>query len=140
MIRAVIDTNILVSGLIKPDGPPGRILKVLRDGRFTIILSPGLLEEIAAVLLYPRVRDKYGIDRRAREALSDLLALRGDLVAPGERLRVCRDPDDDRILEAAVGGHAEYIVTGDVDLLHLEGFRKTKIIPASEFLSILAAR
>ncbi|MBM3293957.1 MAG: putative toxin-antitoxin system toxin component, PIN family, partial [Candidatus Aminicenantes bacterium] len=126
MIRAVIDTNILVSGLIKPDGPPGRILKALRDGRFTIILSSTLLEEIAAVLLFPRVRDKYGIDRRARETLSDLLALRGDLVAPPERLRVCRDPDDDRILEAAVGGHADYVVTGDVDLLHLEGFRTTK--------------
>ncbi|MBM3295750.1 MAG: putative toxin-antitoxin system toxin component, PIN family, partial [Candidatus Aminicenantes bacterium] len=56
------------------------------------------------------------------------------------RLRVCRDPDDDRILEAAVGGHADYVVTGDVDLLHLEGFRTTKIIPASKFLSILAAR
>ncbi|MBM3295822.1 MAG: putative toxin-antitoxin system toxin component, PIN family, partial [Candidatus Aminicenantes bacterium] len=42
------------------------------------------------------------------------------------RLRVCRDPDDDRILEAAVGGHADYVVTGDVDLLHLEGFRTTK--------------
>jgi len=140
MIRAVIDTNILVSGLINPDGPPGRILKALRDGRFTIILSPDLLDEIAAVLLYPRVRDKYGIDRRAREALSDLLALRGDLVAPAERVQVCRDPDDDRLVEAAVGGHAEYIITGDVDLLHLEGFRTTKIIPASKFLSILAAR
>jgi putative PIN family toxin of toxin-antitoxin system len=137
MIRAVIDTNILVSGLIKPDSPPGRILRTLRDAEFVVVCSSVLIEELAAVLLYPRIRDKYGIDRPAREGIADLIALRGELVTPAERIRVCRDPDDDHVLEAAIAGNAEFIVTGDADLLELEVFRKIKIVRAGEFLTAL---
>jgi putative PIN family toxin of toxin-antitoxin system len=135
MIRAVIDTNVLVSGLIKPDSPPGLILQALRDTKFVAVFSVDLLDELAAVLLYPRIRDKYGIDRTAREAIFALIALRGELVTPAERFRVCRDPEDNHVLEAAITGKAEFIVTGDAVLLQLKAFRKIKIIPAREFLA-----
>lgn len=116
MIRAVIDTNVLVSGLIKPDGPTGVVLKDLRQGRFTIIFSSGLLQELVSVLTYPKLRTKYGLNRSAFEALLALLALRGDLIIPGQHVRICRDSDDDALFEAAIAGRADYIVSGDSDV------------------------
>jgi putative PIN family toxin of toxin-antitoxin system len=137
MIRAVIDTNVIVSGLIKPESRSGRILRAFRDGAFVLLVSSELLKELSAVLQYPKIRKKYGIDRSAREALSALIALRGEIVPPAERVRVCRDPDDDRILEAALAGKADFLVTGDADLSVLGRFRGTHIVGPKDFLKRL---
>jgi putative PIN family toxin of toxin-antitoxin system len=134
MIRAVIDTNVVVSGLIKPASPCGRILRALQHRAFVIIVSPELLKELSSVLQYPKIQTKYGIDRGVREALFAIIALRGDLVTPEERVRVCRDRDDDRILEAALAGKANYIVSGDVDLRGLKRFRGIRTVSPKGFL------
>jgi len=137
MIRAVLDTNVLVSALLKPLGTPGAILRSLRNGGFTIVFSPELLEEITAVLVNPRIRTKYGIDRQSLEAISGLFALRGEMATIVERVRICRDPDDDFILETAVAGRADYIVSGDADLLIQRKFRKVRIVNPRKFLAVL---
>jgi uncharacterized protein len=74
---------------------------------------------------------------KVREALASILALRGDLVMIGERIRVCRDPNDDFLIETAVAGGADYLVTGDEDLLSLKEYRGVPIVRLYDFLAIL---
>lgn len=140
MIRAVCDTNVLVSALIKPLGTPGAILRALRDGEFTIVFSDELWTEVAAVLQDPKIRGKYEITRRDLETISDLFALRGDWTVIDKVLRICRDPGDDFILETAVSGKTDYIVSGDADLLSLKKFRKIRIVDPKTFLAALRSR
>ncbi len=137
MIRAVIDTNVIVAALIHPTETTGTVLSRLRDGALTIVLSPALLDEIAAVTSYPKIRDKYGILGSDLEVIAGLLALRGRMAAPTEAIHVCRDPDDDILLEAAVAGGAEYVVSGDADLLAIREFRSIRIVKPAAFLAIL---
>ena len=136
-MRAVIDTNILIRALIKPDGTVGPILTRLADGEYTLVYSEPLLDELLEKLALPRIRTKYGIDNDVIESLLHLLALRAELVSPTRRMKICRDPDDDRVIEAALDGHANYIVSGDADLLTLGVVDHLPIVLPFEFLQIL---
>ena len=132
-MRAVIDTNILVSGLIRPRGVPGAVLRALRDGRVVPVLSPTILEEIASVLSRPWLQEKYGVDEAAVETFLRFLVARGELVEPTIEIRRCRDPHDDMFLEAAVAGSADRLVTGDNDLLEIGSFEGVAIVAARPF-------
>jgi uncharacterized protein len=136
-MRAVVDTNILIRALLKPEGTVAPILVRLRDGGYTILYSPELLQEVLDVLSRPRFRLKYGIRGEDVEALLALIVLRGESVVGGERIQVCRDPDDDKLLEIAVGGRADVIVSGDGDLLVLSPFRGIPVLSPSTFLERL---
>jgi putative PIN family toxin of toxin-antitoxin system len=137
MIRAVIDTNVLVSALIKPDSPAGPILRKLGEGNFQLIFSPAVLDELIRVLAYPKLRKKYKISREDMETVVAILVLRGEMVFPSRSIRVCRDPHDDIFIEAAVSGSADYLVSGDSDLLALNKFEGVKILSPGDFLRIL---
>lgn len=137
MIRAVVDTNILVSALIKPGGTLGQILRRLRAGDFVLLYSEPILTEIVDVLNRPRIRDKYQLDLRDIEAVVSLILLRGEAVVPTRRITACRDPKDNMFLEAAADGNASMIVSGDDDLLELESFEGTPIVKPTDFLADL---
>ena len=135
--RAVLDTNVFVSGLINPKGLPAAILRALRSKRFTLVSSPPINEEIIEVLNRPYIRDRYGLGDRIFD-VSFILWELAELVIDLPDVRVCSDPDDDKFLAAAVGGGAEYLVTGDVgDLLHLHKYKDVTIISPREFASVL---
>jgi putative PIN family toxin of toxin-antitoxin system len=136
-VRAVVDTNVIVSALIRPKGRAAVLWRRLSEGAFTAVFSPELIDEIAAVLGHPKIRVKYRTRPWDLEDIAALFALRGDLVTRQEGIRICRDPDDDFLLETAVSGNAGYLVTGDKDLLELKKFRQTKIVKLSAFLAIL---
>lgn len=114
-MRTVVDTNAWVSALINPFGPPARLLRVLRAGRFTLIISLPLLDELAEVLGRPRLANRYGY---TADDVADLLAVlrRGDTVPITGTLRMVRDADDDVVVETALLGHADVLVTRDDDL------------------------
>ncbi len=137
MIRAVIDTNILVSALIKPEGTVGPVLHRLRDGDYEIVLSEQLLTELVDVLNRPRIKEKYGLDTEDIETVLALLLLRGRIVSPVERVDVCRDPKDNMFLEAALTAEADVIVSGDEDLLVLDSFRSIPVIGPAAFLQMI---
>ena len=135
MIRAVVDTSIEIRAVI--EGTVGPILVKLRDAAYTLVYSQTLLDELLEKLASPRIRDKYKVDEDAVETLLALVALRGEIVQPSRKIEVCRDPDDNAILEAAVDGEAGYIVTGDEDLLVLDGFEGIRVLTPRMFLELL---
>ena len=136
-MRAVIDTGIFVSALIRPQGRTGAVLQALKDKRFTLIYSTDILVEIIDVLGRDKFRSKYHISPDDITALIDLIRLRGELVIPSQKQTVCRDPKDDIFLEAALEGEAEYIVSGDFDLLDMKSFENISMLRVAEFLARL---
>src|SRR5574341_601743 len=138
MIRAVLDANVLVSGILSPGGTPGAVMAAWRQQRFLLITSLALLTEIDRVLTSPKIARWHGWSApRLRAFLAELAHF--SLQTPGEpRLTVVKaDPDDDRYLEAAVEGNAEYLVSGDQHLLALGEHRGIRILTARAFLEIL---
>ena len=126
--RAVLDTNVIVSGL-GWRGAPAAILDAVSDGRLVLVTSAPLLAELRRVLEYPRLAKVI----RGGAQLADLVAASGVLVAPSRVLTVVSDDDDNRVLEAAIEGSADYIVSGDTDLLDLGSFQGIQIITPAEF-------
>lgn len=136
-MRAVIDTGVFVSALIRPQGRTGEVLHALRDNRFTLIYSSDVLLEIVEVLGRDKFRIKYHISPEMIAALVDLICLRGELVIPTQKVTACRDSKDDMFLETALEGKAEYIVSGDFDLLDMKSFENIPVLRVAEFLGKL---
>lgn len=112
-MRVVLDTNVLVSGLITPAGSPGRILNAVFARRLTLVLTSDLAMELLGVLVRPKFRG-FAFDRRR---LSNLVSAVQPIVIGDDVAIPRRDPGDRIVVEAAVAGRAEAIVTGDRDLL-----------------------
>jgi putative PIN family toxin of toxin-antitoxin system len=137
MIRAVIDTNGLVSAAIKPRGVAGRILAHLRNHAFTLLYSSMLLEELVGVLNRPRLRKKYHLTEHYRQLFLHVIRLHGEKIEPTRHITVCRDADDNKFLEVATSGGAGFIISNDEDLLVLSPFEGILIITPAEFLKLL---
>ncbi len=138
-MRAVLDTNVLVSGLLTPDGPPGRVLQAFRDGAFEVVTSAVLLEELSTVLDRPRIRRRSSAG--PPDALVAALAGVALVVQPTQPARAfVDDPADDALLEAAIAGRAEYVVSGDRAILALTEFAGVSIVTPARFLAILQTR
>jgi len=136
-MRAVIDTGVFVSALIRKQGTTGDVLGALRDGRFTAIYTTDIVVEIIDVLGRAKFRMKYHIEPDDITILVNLIRLRGELVTPTQKVTACRDPKDDKFLEAALVAKADCIVSGDADLLVLNPFEDIPILRPSEFLARL---
>lgn len=138
MLKVVLDTNQLVSSLLSTRGLQRHLIDAWRQRTFLLLLVPGQIDEVAEILNRPKIKKKYRIDPRDREAFLQLLRLDTVLLphmaAPG----VCRDPDDDYLLGCAAAGEVGYLVTGDKDLLAVGRYRDVAILSARDFLVILA--
>ena len=119
-MRVVLDTNILVSGLMLPDSTPGRIVAAWSEAEFDVVSSHDQLAEIGRVLAYPKIRRILGWDKPRIERFVRRLYVRVEVVEPDSAaMETPRDPDDAPILGALVAGEADFLVTGDRDLLAL---------------------
>jgi putative PIN family toxin of toxin-antitoxin system len=115
-MRAVVDTNVWISALLNAAGPPARVLTALRGGNFELISSLAMLDELEQVLARPRFAARFGVTAEATAELLGLLAVRSELAATTEALRLCRDPKDDMVIETTVSGGADVLITRDDDL------------------------
>jgi len=134
--RAVVDTNVFVSGLIGSLNATA-IIAAFRAREFILVLSVDLLSELERVLSRPKFRAR--LNEREIEELATLIKHRGLLVEPSGELDLCRDPKDNWLLEAATEGEADMIVTGDEDLLVLGEFADIEILRPADFLHRLRA-
>ena len=128
--RLVFDTNILVSALVFPGGRGEAALRRIIDQTDQLVLSRPIVDELLDVLARKFARDAEELAHVA--VFVTELAL---IVAPKRRLRVVKDDPDNRILECAVAGRAEVIVTGDKALLALKLYGKIQILTLREYLS-----
>jgi putative PIN family toxin of toxin-antitoxin system len=134
MYKVVLDTNILVSGIGWP-GFPSRLLDYWTEGLFTLVESPALLGEFRRVL-----RDeKFAfLDRDEVQEFFRMAVGKAKVVEPAFRLDVVQaDPADNRVLECAIAGHADFIVSGDRHLLRLGQFAGIRIVTARQMIDIL---
>lgn len=138
---AVLDTNVAVSATISPKGPPAEIIRSWRAQSFSWVTSDPLLEELERTLRSRRLKRYLAwSDADLSEFLAHVrqAAL---IVTPTERIDVIKDdPADNRVLEAALAGGAEYIVTGDRHLLDLASHRGVSIVTPARFVAVLAAQ
>lgn len=129
-MRVVLDSNIYVSALALPGGSADLALTAALEGRYVVLLSEPLLGEVLGVLGRKFDHSK---DELARVALFlDDLA---DRISPRSRLAVVEDEPDNRILELAVDGHADVIVTGERAMLRLGTFRGVQVLSLRDFLT-----
>jgi putative PIN family toxin of toxin-antitoxin system len=138
-VRAVVDTNVLVSALLQPLGTPGLVLERFRRGDYRLVLTSELLAELQQVVRRPRLQHRIALDAAELTDVLDQIAERADFVQPTTYLAVCRDADDDRVLEAAVDGRADIIASGDDDLLALDPFGEVRVVRPADFLRMLDA-
>lgn len=115
-MRAVLDPNIYVSGLLSPSGAPASVLRAWRDGRFEAVVSPVLLSELERVLAYPKLRKR--IPREQAAAFLAYLESNAEVAAGGPTTVRTADPDDDYLIGLARQTRAA-IVSGDRHLLDL---------------------
>ena len=138
MIRAVLDANVFVSALIRPQGPPGRVLRVWLEGAFELITSKPIVEEVRRCLNYPKIRRRLDASDDEIELWLLSLELASVPVSPRDTMTyVAADPDDDKYVSAAFEGCVDTIVTGDRHLLDLTDLDEIQITTPREFLDRL---
>jgi putative PIN family toxin of toxin-antitoxin system len=139
VLRVVLDTNVLVSALMKPGSVPDLLLtRFVRHSTFELVLSTAILEELRRVVGYPAVRKRIHASDEELELWLQMLDLLSTPVEVTTRLPgILRDADDEPILATAVDGRADFIVTGDDDLLALGGHDRIRIVTPRAFLDRL---
>ncbi len=138
-IRAVIDTNIFVSGIISPKGSPRKILDLARNAVFEVVTSVSINHEILNVLHRDYIYNKYNL---TEEIIDDIAAFlnEGTLLTEDRFAisKVRKDPEDNKFVACALEGDADYVVSGDDDLLSLKHYRGIQIVNVRGFLKVLA--
>jgi putative PIN family toxin of toxin-antitoxin system len=139
VLRAVLDANVIISALIQPKGPSGQIVaSLLEESSFELIVSPAILAEIRRSLTYPKVRKYIKVSDKDLALSVAALALIAQPVEGILRVKaVAEDPDDNKYIEAALEGRAQFIVTGDSHLKSLKSYRGIRIVTPRVFLDLL---
>jgi putative PIN family toxin of toxin-antitoxin system len=130
-MRVVLDTSILVAALVFPGGKGDAALRRVIEGRDQLVISRTILDELLEVLGRRFARDAEELAHVA-VFVSDLATV----VAPKRRLHVVKDDPDNRVLECALAGHAQAIVTGDKDLLALKSFEGIPLVTLASCLGM----
>jgi putative PIN family toxin of toxin-antitoxin system len=132
-LRLVLDTNIIVSAALKPDGIQRTVLLLATTRPATLFVSQPILSEYKEVLARP----EFKIGKVLQSQFVQLIRTRAHIVNPPRVLDVTKDPDDSKFIECADAARADYLVTGN--LKHFPRFwKKTKVITSREFLDVVA--
>ena len=139
-MRAVIDTNVLISGFISRESYPAKLVDGWVEKRFEPVVSEEIISEYREVFASDRFSALGSVEERLK-LLGTLLSLEHVvLVNPQEQICMVKDdPGDDIFLECAAAGECEFIISGDQHLLKLKQYKNIKVITAKEFIELLKA-
>ncbi|MDQ1439571.1 MAG: uncharacterized protein QOK43_3200 [Acidimicrobiaceae bacterium] len=132
----MLDPGVIVSGLLNPDGPPGRLLDAWVDGEFDLVVSPHLLEELTDVLSRPKLASR--LDSTVVSEMLRLVREAAVIASDSPPTTVCRDPDDDYLVALALGT-GSLLVSGDKDLLSVQVEHVEVLAPAEAAAKLLPA-
>ena len=130
-MRIVLDTNVLVAGLLSPFGPCGEIVRMVSSGEITLALDARILTEYQEVLARP----KFKFDRDKVTTILDLIKYRGAIVASSPLLNPLPDPDDEPFLEIAIAASVATLVTGNHVHFPTESCQGVTVLSPTEFLT-----
>lgn len=136
MIRAVLDTNVLISALLSPFGNESQALDAVQTGKITPCFSNGILEEYAEVLARP----KFGFAREEIEGLVDLLKSKGLLFETARVAGTSPDPGDEQFIGCALEASAEFLVTGKKRHFPEKSCGRARVVSARELMELLKQR
>ncbi|MCY4498512.1 MAG: putative toxin-antitoxin system toxin component, PIN family [Rhodospirillaceae bacterium] len=136
--RVVLDTSVLISAALRPSGRPRVVVEAVREERGALLFSDETLDELRSRFHRPKFDRYVGREGRAvylaqLEAVSEWVSIAGAKLG-------CRDPDDDKLLETALMGAADCLVTGDRDLLEMSPFQDIPILTPAGFLDLRITR
>lgn len=132
--RVVLDTNVLVSAFIHHRGNEWKILDLVREGIIQLILSKEILDEFQKVI----ARGKFGFSTDLIIETVVLVIEIAEIIVPQSRLDIVHDdPSDNKFIECAIDGNADYVISGDRHLLDIGNYREVKILKAKDFLNIM---
>jgi putative PIN family toxin of toxin-antitoxin system len=133
LLRAVVDTNVYISAFLHPERPIFQIVQQAVARRYCLLISPAIVNEVGRVL-----RETFGLEERVRLHRLKALVKAAEIINPQMTLDVIReDPADNRILECAVEGRANLIVSGDRHLRRLTIYQGIPIVRPVDFLRTL---
>ena len=136
---AVLDTNVAVSAAINPKGPPAEIIRAWKAHRFTWVTSRPLLRELEKTLRSPRLQRYLVWNEKELVEFLALVRQAARVVQPAHRLDVVKeDPADNRVLESAIAGRADYIVAGDHHLVAIGSYKNVPIVTPARFVAIIS--
>jgi putative PIN family toxin of toxin-antitoxin system len=131
-VRIVIDTNVLISATFWT-GNPKQLLNRVRKEEFVILTSQILLNELKEILIRP---DKpFKLSEEEAEHVVNRIRSLAEIVRTHSFVKICRDEQDNRVLECAIDGGADWIISGDAHLLELQSFQGVRIGTVGDFLS-----
>jgi putative PIN family toxin of toxin-antitoxin system len=127
-MKAVFDTNVLVAAFVT-EGVCAKLLGRARRKQLDLLISPFILKEFENVLL-----KKLSASKEKIRTATKLISEAAEMLSPVSKVSgICRDPDDDQILSCALSAEADYLITGDSDLLELKEFRGIRILTPGAF-------
>lgn len=142
-VKVVVDTNIWISSLIASSKTAAKLVDEWREDKFVIVISEQQVLELYEVFSRPKFLLRYRIDRQEVEDLVSSIATRAERITIKGSTKVCRDPDDDIIIETAVRGKSKYLVTGDRDIMDDKGVLSylsrhgVSVVSLSGFLAVI---
>ena len=132
MIRVVIDTNVIISGLISGKSPPGIIIDSWISREFIPVLSESMIEEINLTLQKPKIKKIF--NAAVSKNIFNHLQTKADIVKIKEYFEVCQDPDDNILFNAAMAGQADLIVSRDKKVLEVTDFKNVQTVTLAWFV------
>lgn len=135
-MRVVLDTNVIISGLLRAGSPPDLLRHAWESRRLTLVSSEWQLDELRRVSRYPRLKNRFAPHEAGR--LVGQIRRVAVMVDSASEVAISPDPDNDPLIATAIADDAQYLVTGDKnDLLALQSVRRVRIVTARQMLEIL---
>ena len=142
MNKVVLDTNVFVSAVLSPGGKPAKILDMVRAGDLQLIVSSEIIAEIKEVFLYPQIKKHcppLQTSQQVEEFLGELLKF-AEVTTGKYKVKAAPDTKDNKFLECALEGQADFIISGDKHLKELRSFQGIEICSPDEFLQNVKSR